>query len=58
MDRDHAVAELPVMHAVAVRLRDVGADVHTIAVATGVDDEQVGILLEIADAKLARLLST
>jgi hypothetical protein len=57
MDRHRAVANLPIVHAVAVRLRDDGADTHTIAVAVGVDDDQVPALLAIADAKLARLLT-
>jgi hypothetical protein len=51
------MARLPVVHAVALRLRDVGASLHTIAVAIGVDDDQVPPLLTIADSKLERLLS-
>lgn len=57
MDRRRAVANLPIVHAVAVRLRDDGADTHTIAVAVGVEDDQVPVLLKIADAKLSRLLT-
>ncbi len=44
------------MHAVAVRLRDEGADYHVIAVALAIDDDQVRALLEIADAKVSTLL--
>ena len=44
------------MHAVAIRLRDEGADDHVIAVALAIDDDQVATLLEIAEAKLANLI--
>ncbi len=43
------------MHAVAVRLRDDGVDLHVIAVALAIDDAQVPLVLDIADAKLANL---
>jgi hypothetical protein len=56
MDRGDAVTYLPTLHAVAIRLRDEGADAHTIAVATGVDDDQVAGMLEVAEAKLVRLM--
>ncbi len=46
------------MHAVAVRLRDGGADDHLIAVALAIDDDQVPSLLEIADAKVSHLIDT
>lgn len=50
------MADLPTLHAVALRLRDAGADTHTIAIAVGMDDDQVATLLAIADQKLARLI--
>jgi hypothetical protein len=55
MDRDQAITELPTLHAVALRLQDDGADPHTIAVAVGVDDDQVPTFIDIAERKLARL---
>jgi hypothetical protein len=55
MDRDQAITELPTLHAVALRLRDDGADPRTIAVAVGVDEDQVPTFLNIAERKLARL---
>jgi hypothetical protein len=58
MDRDDAIASLPSMYAVAQRLRDNGADQHTIAVAVGIDDNEVPALLELASAKLARILGS
>ncbi len=58
MDRPRAIEQLPALHAVAVRLRDEGAGDHVIAVALAIDDDQVPTLLEIADAKLARLISS
>jgi hypothetical protein len=45
------------MHAVAIRLRDEGNSDHVIAIALGIDDDQVVTLLGIADAKLANLLA-
>ncbi len=54
-ERSQALASLPTLHAVALRLRDAGADDHIIAVAVGVDDDQVTTFLTIADQKLARL---
>ena len=56
MDRATAIEQLSPLHAVAVRLRDEGEDVHVIAVALAIDDDQVPTLLEIADAKLTRLI--
>jgi hypothetical protein len=51
------MAGLPTLHAVALRLRDDGATPHTIAVAVGLDEDQVPTFLTIADQKLARLES-
>jgi len=45
------------MHAVAIRLRDEGLRDRVIAVALGIDDDQVPTLLGIADAKLANLMA-
>jgi hypothetical protein len=56
VDRNEAITRLPTLHAVAVRLRDGGADPDTISLATAVDGEAVAGLLAMADAKLARLM--
>ena len=56
MDRPAAVRHLPVLHAVAVRLRDDGLQDHVIAVALDMDDDQVPTLLQVADRKLSRLM--
>ena len=56
VDRLSAVRQLPSMHAVAVRLRDDGADAHVIAVALDIEVDQVSTLLHIADRKLANLM--
>ena len=53
MDRVRALAELPVAHAVALRLRAAGADDRAIAAALGIDPAGVPALLEVAEAKLA-----
>jgi hypothetical protein len=45
------------MHAVAIRLRDGGFDDHTIAVATGIDEHEVPMLLRLAQRKLTNLMS-
>jgi DNA-directed RNA polymerase specialized sigma24 family protein len=57
MDRDHALAELPVAYAVALRLRAVGADDQAIADALGIDPAGVPALLEVAEAKLSAELA-
>ena len=57
VDRSVAVQQLPVLHAVAIRLRDDGHDDHVIAVALGIDDDQVPSSLRVARRKLDRLLS-
>lgn len=56
VDRPSAVRQLPSMHAVAVRLRDDGADTHVIAVALDIEVDQVSTLLHVADRKLANLM--
>ena len=57
MDRSVAVQQLPVLHAVAIRLRDDGLDDHVIAVALGIDEDQVPVSLRVAQRKLDRLLT-
>ena len=57
MDRDRALAELPVAHAVALRLRTAGADDGAIAAALGIDPAGVPALLEVAEAKLSAELA-
>jgi hypothetical protein len=42
---------------VAIRLRDDGCADHLIAVALGIDDDQVPMLLQIANSKLHNLMS-
>ncbi len=46
MDRDRALAELPVAHAVALRLRAAGADEGAIAAGLGIDAAGVPALPE------------
>jgi hypothetical protein len=53
--RDALLRRLPLAHAVAVRLREQGADDELIAVALDIEVEGVDPLLAIADAKLRRL---
>jgi hypothetical protein len=47
--------QLPEAHALALRLRDAGADDELIAVCLQIEPEGVGPLLRIAAAKLQRL---
>ena len=56
MDRDAALGQLPEAYAAALRLRDQGHDPTRIATALGVDPAAIDSLLELADAKLARIL--
>jgi hypothetical protein len=58
VDRSSAVRQLPVLHAVAIRLLDEGCGDHVIAVALDVDDGQVPILLRIAQRKLWGLITS
>jgi hypothetical protein len=53
--RDSLLRRLPLAHAVAVRLREAGADDELIAVALDIEPEGVEPLLAIASAKLRRL---
>lgn len=57
VDRSSAVRQLPVLHAVAIRLRDEGLGDRVIAVALELEDDQVPTLLQIADSKLAHLMA-
>ena len=56
VDRDQALAELPVAYATALRLEAAGAERALIAQALGIDVEGVRPLLALAEAKLDRLL--
>jgi hypothetical protein len=56
VDRSSAVQQLPVLHAVAIRLRDEGCADHVIAAALDIDDDQVPLLLHLAASKLANLI--
>jgi len=56
VDRDQAIADLSPLYGEAVRLVEAGHDQASIATHLGVAAESVPALLEIADAKLARLL--
>lgn len=56
MEREAAIAELPTAHAVAIRMRDGGADDAAVAAALGIDTEEVPPLVTIAEAKLEALL--
>lgn len=51
------MAELPLSHAVALRLRDAAADDETIARALAIEREGVPALLRIAEAKLSAELA-
>jgi len=53
--RDSLLRRLPLGHAVAVRLREAGADDEMIAAALDIEPEGVEPLLAIAGAKLRRL---
>jgi DNA-directed RNA polymerase specialized sigma24 family protein len=53
---DDALRQLPDTYATALRLREQGHSTTTIAEALGVDLNAIDSLLELADAKLARLL--
>jgi hypothetical protein len=58
MDRESAIDQLPTLHSAAIRLQDDGHSNHVIAVAVGIDDDEVPTLLQIAESKLAYLMST
>jgi DNA-directed RNA polymerase specialized sigma24 family protein len=55
--RAGALAELPTVYALALRLRDEGEPPGRIARLLGVEPEAVGPLLEVATAKLAEILA-
>lgn len=54
--RTAALAELPTVHAQALRLSDEGEPPDRIAKFLGVEPEAVGPLLEVASAKLEEIL--
>lgn len=56
MEREQALQELSTAYAVALRLREDGANDAIIAKALGLPVESVGNLLEIAESKLHRLI--
>ena len=55
--RAGALAELPTVHALALRLRDEGEPSDRIARLLGIEPEAVEPLLEVASAKLEEILS-
>jgi DNA-directed RNA polymerase specialized sigma24 family protein len=55
--RAGALAELPTVHALALRLRDEGEPPERIATLLGIEREAVGPLLEVAAAKLEEILT-
>jgi hypothetical protein len=57
VDRASAVRQLPALHGVAIRLRDEGFDDHVIAVALGLENDQVPVLMRIAASKLDHLVT-
>lgn len=54
--RAGALADLPTVHALALRLRDEGEPPDRIAKLLGIEPEAVGPLLEVASAKLEEIL--
>ena len=57
MDRSSAIRQLPTLHAVAIRLRDQGHSDEVIATALGIENDQVALLLLVANRKLATQLA-
>ena len=55
--RAGALAELPTVYALALRLRDEGEPSDRIARLLGVEPESVGPLLEVATAKLEEIVA-
>ncbi|HSS09641.1 MAG TPA: hypothetical protein VLL25_07145 [Acidimicrobiales bacterium] len=55
MDSDAALSRLPRTYALALRLRQVGADQQLIADCLDIELQAVGPLLSVADAKLSAL---
>lgn len=56
MDRRAALELLPEAYALALRLRDAGAEPRLIAVALDADESAIPTVLRVAEAKLAALL--
>jgi hypothetical protein len=56
VDRDQALMQLATAHAVALRLRELGASDETIATALAIPVQSVPNLIAIAESKLAALL--
>lgn len=57
MDRAVALDQLPDVYAAALRLQDQGHDPASIADTLRVDPAGMGALLDLAEAKLARILT-
>lgn len=58
VDRARAIRELPAAYAQALALRDEGAEDGVIAERLAVAPEAIPALLELADAKLTRILAS
>jgi DNA-directed RNA polymerase specialized sigma24 family protein len=58
VDRADAIDSLPEAYVTALRLRDAGSEPAEIARRLGIAPEAVAGALELAEAKLARLLAT
>lgn len=58
MDRDQAIASLPLPYAVALRLHDAAADPEIIAHALGIDPAGVPGVLALGEAKLEAVLAS
>ena len=56
VEREQAIAELPTVYAMALRLSEQGVDREVIARDVGIEAEAVEPLLRLAHAKLAALL--
>jgi hypothetical protein len=57
VDRSSAIRQLPDTYAVAIRLRDEGLGDHIIALALELEDDEVPMVLQIADSKLTNLMA-
>jgi hypothetical protein len=55
MDRAAQLRQLPLVHAIALRMHEAGADDALIAVALAIEPESVGPLLALASAKAERI---
>jgi hypothetical protein len=56
VEREHALSQLPVAYAVAIRLSERGADDQTIAEALGIPVVSLPALLKVGTAKLAQIV--